>query len=86
MAQCHNAYALPAPKCIHGIDLLQDDIAECRANLPGILTGDLRGEEPPRQGQFPGVLFAHPGKHEFFMPTKTYPPMTAIELVALEGD
>lgn len=27
-----------------------------------------------------GSLFAHLGKHEIFMPTKTYPPMTVSEL------
>jgi len=27
-----------------------------------------------------GTLFAHLGKHEIFMPTKTYPPMTVSEL------
>lgn len=31
-------------------------------------------------------LFAHLGKHEIFTPPKTWPPMTASELVALEGD
>ena len=31
-------------------------------------------------------LFAHLGKHEIFMPTKTYPPMMVSELAALEGD
>jgi hypothetical protein len=29
-------------------------------------------------------LFAHLGKHEIFTPTKTWPPMTANELAALE--
>lgn len=29
-----------------------------------------------------GDLFAHLDKHEIFMPTKTYPPMTASELAA----
>lgn len=29
-----------------------------------------------------GSLFAHVGKHELFMPTKTYPPMTLRELAA----
>jgi aconitase B len=29
-----------------------------------------------------GSLFAHLGKHEIFIPTKTWPPMTAGELAA----
>lgn len=33
-----------------------------------------------------GSLFAHLGKHEIFIPTKTYPPMTLSELAALKGD
>lgn len=34
-----------------------------------------------------GSLFAHLGKHELFTPTKTYPPMTVIELAsAVPGD
>ena len=33
-----------------------------------------------------GSLFANLGKHEIFMPTKTWPPMTVSELAALEGD
>lgn len=31
-----------------------------------------------------GSLFAHLGKHEIFMPTKTWPPMTASELATLK--
>jgi hypothetical protein len=29
-----------------------------------------------------GTLWAHLGKHEIFMPTKTYPPVTVSELGA----
>lgn len=29
-----------------------------------------------------GTLFAHLGRHEVFMPEKTYPPMTVSELAA----
>lgn len=32
-----------------------------------------------------GSLFAHLAKHEIFMPTKTYPPMTVSELAAGSG-
>ena len=32
-----------------------------------------------------GTLFAHLGKHEIFTPTKTYPPMTVIELAGVGG-
>lgn len=32
-----------------------------------------------------GDLFANLGKHEIFMPTKTYPPMTVRELAALSA-
>jgi hypothetical protein len=33
-----------------------------------------------------GTLFAHLGKHEIFMPTKTYPPMTVSELAGGKGE
>lgn len=135
-------YALLALMCIYGIELLTDNIAECRANLLGIFADYLSIEEPDdlyraafgvlsrnlvhgdaltmqdsaRQpisfaewgylgkGRFQrrdfrfdvltgssafsaeGSLFAHLGKHEIFMPTKTWPPMTVGELAALEGN
>jgi len=135
-------YALLALMCIYGIELLADNIAECRANMLDILAeylnidesddlyraafyvlsqnlvhGDaltmcVRSGEPITfaewgylgKGKFQrrdfrfdtlthssaysqeGTLFAHLGKHEIFMPTKTYPPMTASELAAVEGD
>jgi len=129
-------YALLALMCIYGIELLADNIAECRANMLDILAeylnidesddlyraafyvlsqnlvhGDaltmcVRSGEPITfaewgylgKGKFQrrdfrfdtlthssafsaeGDLFAHLGKHEIFMPTKTYPPMTVSEL------
>ncbi|MEW5967828.1 MAG: DNA methyltransferase [Pseudomonadota bacterium] len=135
-------YALLALMCIYGIELLADNIAECRVNLLDILADHLKIEEPDDlyraascvltqnlihgdaltmrnsdgqpitfaewgylgKGKFQrrdfrfdvltgssafsaeGSLFAHLGKHEIFMPTKTYPPMTVSELAALEGD
>ena len=135
-------YALLALMCIYGIELLADNIAECRANMLDILAeylnidesddlyraafyvlsqnlvhGDaltmcVRSGEPITfaewgylgKGKFQrrdfrfdtlthssaysqeGTLFAHLGQHEIFMPTKTYPPMTASELAAVEGD
>lgn len=135
-------YALLALMCIYGIELLADNIAECRANLLEILADHLKVEESDDlyraascvlsrnlvhgdaltmltsdgqpivfsewgylgKGKFQrrdfrfdiligssafsaeGSLFAHLGKHEIFMPTKTYPPMTVSELAALEGD
>ena len=33
-----------------------------------------------------GSLFAHLGKHEIFMPTKTWPPMTVGELASASPD
>ena len=135
-------YALLALMCIYGIELLPDNIAECRANMLEILADYLQIEEPDDlcraasyvlsqnlvhgdaltmlasdgqpitfaewgylgKGKFQrrdfrfdvltgssafsaeGSLFAHLGKHEIFMPTKTWPPMTVSELAALEGD
>ena len=124
--------------CIYGIELLADNIAECRANLLEILdylqieaADDLYQAAPAScrnlvhgdaltmldsagqpitfaewgylgKGKFQcrdfrfdvltgssafsaeGSLFAHLGKHEIFMPTKTWPPMTVSELAALE--
>ena len=135
-------YALLALMCIYGIELLADNIAECRENMLEIFadylsvqeSGDLyraafyvlsqnlvhgdaltmcvssgepitfaewgylgKGKFQRRDFRFDtlthssaysqeGTLFAHLGKHEIFMPTKTYPPMTVNELAALEGD
>lgn len=134
-------YALLALMCIYGIELLPDNIAECRANMLEILADYLQIEEPDDlyraasyvlsqnlvhgdaltmlasdsqpitfaewgylgKGKFQrrdfrfdvltgssafsaeGSLFAHLGKHEIFMPTKTWPPMTVSELASLEG-
>jgi len=131
-------YALLALMCIYGIELLADNIAECRANMLEILAeyldidesddmcraatyvlsqnlvhGDAltmytsdkepitfaewgylgKGKFQRRDFRFDvltgssaysqeGTLFAHLGKHEIFMPTKTYPPMTVNELAA----
>lgn len=133
-------YALLALMCIYGIELLADNIAECRENMLEIFADYLKlqesddlyraatfvlsqnlvhgdaltmcasGGEPITfaewgylgKGKFQrrdfrfdtlthssafsqeGSLFAHLGKHEIFMPTKTYPPMTVSELTALE--
>lgn len=135
-------YALLALMCIYGIELLADNIAECRANLLEIFSGYLAIEESDNlhraasgvlsrnlvhgdaltmrdsggqpitfaewgylgKGKFQrrdfrfdvltgssafsaeDSLFAHLGKHEIFMPTKTWSPMTVGELAALEGD
>ena len=134
-------YALLALMCIYGIELLADNIAECRANVLEILADYLTLKESDDlcraasyvlsqnlvhgdalamqtsdggpitfaewgylgKGKFQqrdfrldilthssafgeeGTLFAHLGKHEIFTPTKTYPPMTVIDLAAL-GD
>lgn len=131
-------YALLALMCTYGIELLADNIVECRANILEILADYLNLEESDDlyqaafyvlsqnlvhgdalsmrtsdgnpitfaewgylgKGKFQrrdfrldvltgasaysaeGDLFAHLGKHEIFMPTKTYPPMTASELAA----
>ena len=134
-------YALLALMCIYGIELLPDNIVECRANMLEILADYLQIEESDDlyraasyvlsqtlvhgdaltmlasdgqpitfaewgylgKGKFQrrdfrfdvltgssafsaeGSLFAHLGKHEIFMPTKTWPPMTVSELASLEG-
>lgn len=134
-------YALLALMCIYGIELLPDNIAECRANMLEILADYLQIDESDDlyraasyvlsqnlvhgdaltmlasdgqpitfaewgylgKGRFQrrdfrfdvltgssafsaeGSLFAHLGKHEIFMPTKTWPPMTVSELASLEG-
>jgi hypothetical protein len=131
-------YALLALMCIYGIELLADNIAECRANLLEILAEYLNVDESAElyraasyvlsenlvhgdalkmrthdgqpitfaewgylgKGSFQrrdfrldtltqsaafseeGSLFAHLGRHELFMPTKAYPPMTVSELAA----
>lgn len=132
-------YALLALMCLYGIELLTDNIAECRANLVAIFAeylnlapsddlyraafyvlsqnlvhGDARtmrnhdalpitfaewgylGKGRFQRRDFrldvltgasaysqEGDLFANLGKHEIFIPTKTYPPMTVGELAAL---
>lgn len=131
-------YALLAVMCTYGIELLEDNIAECRANMLEILANYLKVRESDDlyraasyvlsqnlvhgnalkmrttddrpitfaewgylgKGKFQrrdfrldiltqasaysaeGDLFANLGKHEIFMPTKTYPPMTVSELAA----
>ena len=131
-------YALLALMCIYGIELLVDNIAECRANVLEIFAGYLnlnetddmyraashvlsqnlvhgdaltmraldgqaitfaewgylgKGKYQRRDFRFDVLtgssafsaedsLFAHLGKHEIFVPTKTYPPMTVRELDA----
>ncbi|MFN3717086.1 MAG: type II toxin-antitoxin system RelE/ParE family toxin [Thiobacillus sp.] len=131
-------YALLALMCCYGIELLADNIAECRANMLEILADYLKIDESDElhraasyvlsqnlvhgdalkmrtiddrpitfaewgylgKGKFQrrdfrldvltgssafsaqGSLFAQLGKHEIFMPTKTYPPMTVRELAA----
>lgn len=131
-------YALLALMCIYGIELLADNIAECRANLLeifadylnvdesddlylaafGVLSQNLvhgdaltmqgsdgrpisfaewgylgKGKFQRRDFRFDvltgssafsaeGSLFAQLGKHEIFMPTKTWPPMTVSELAS----
>ena len=131
-------YALLALMCVYGIELLPDNIVECRATLLGIFAEYLnidQGDDLCRaafyvlsqnlvhgdalkmrthddhaitfaewgylgKGKFQrrdfslcdltmsstfsaeGSLFAHLGKHEIFTPTKTYPPMTVVELAA----
>ncbi len=133
-------YALLALMCIYGIELLADNIAECRENMleifadylslqapddlyraascvlsQNLVHGDAltmctshkepitfaewgylgKGKFQRRDFRFDVLtgssafsaedsLFAHLGKHEIFMPTKTYPPMTVSELAALE--
>jgi hypothetical protein len=132
-------YALLGLMCIYGIELLPDNIAECRANLMEIFAeylnletsddlyraafyvlsqnlvhGDaLKMRSLDKQsitfaewgylgkGQYQrrdfrldaltgasayskeGDLFADLGKHEIFIPTKTYPPMTVGEIAAV---
>lgn len=131
-------YALLAVMCIYGIELLPDNIAECRANLLALLAKYLSVDESDElhraaayvlsqnlvqgdalmmrtsdarpitfaewgylgKGTFQrrdfrlgdlamsstfsaeGSLFAHLGKQEIFMPTRTYAPTTLSELAA----
>jgi hypothetical protein len=133
-------YALLAVMCIYGIELLADNIAECRANLLEVLADYLALQESDDvyraafyvlsqnlvhgdaltmrtndgrpitfaewaylgKGKFQrrdfrldvltqaaawgeeGTLFANLGKHEIFVPVKTYPPMTAPELACAD--
>lgn len=131
-------YALLALMCIYGIELLADNIVECRENMleifaeylnideqddlyraafyvlsQNLVHGDAltmcvstgepitfaewgylgKGKFQRRDFRFDtlthssaysqeGTLFAHLGKHEIFMPTKTWPQMTVSELAA----
>ncbi|HVU37747.1 MAG TPA: DNA methyltransferase [Opitutales bacterium] len=131
-------YALLALMCIYGIELLPDNIAECRANLleifaeylnlgpsddlyraaslvlsQNLIHGDAmkmrasdgspilfaewgylgKGSFQRRDFRFDSLtlssafsakdsLFSQLGKHEIFMPAKTYPPMAVSELAA----
>lgn len=132
-------YALFGLMCTYGIELLDDNIAECRENmlevisdylnldvsddlyraatyvlLQNVVHGDaismLTTEKQPitfaewgylGKGKFQrrdfrldaltqsaalvqeGTLFADLGKHEIFVPTKSYPPITVPELACL---
>lgn len=134
-------YALLALMCCYGIELLPDNIAECRANIlevfadylkigeaddlhraasyvlsQNLVHGDAltmrtsdgqpivfaewgylgKGRFQRRDFRFDvltgssafsaeGSLFAHLGKHEIFMPVKTYPPMTVRDLAAADS-
>lgn len=129
-------YALLGLMCIYGIELLDDNISECRDNMLEILAEYLNIDESDNlylaasfvlsqnlvhgdamtmrtskgdpitfaewgylgKGKFQrrdfrldvltgsssfsaeGSLFAHLGKHEIFMPIKTYSPMTIADL------
>ncbi|MGO9235549.1 MAG: N-6 DNA methylase [Methylocella sp.] len=129
-------YTLLALMCCYGIELLADNIAECRANMLEVFADYLNLDEADElyraayfvlslnlvhgdamtmrdmngapisvvewgylgKGKFQrrdfrldvltgmarfsaeGSLFAHLGKHEIFMPTTSYPPMTARDL------
>jgi hypothetical protein len=131
-------YALLALMCTYGIELLADNIAECRANMLEILADYLNLEQSTDlnraaayvlsqnlvhgdamtmrtsdgqpitfaewgylgKGKFQrrdfrfdilthmsafgeeGTLFANLGKHEIFMPARTYQPMTMAEIAA----
>jgi hypothetical protein len=133
-------YALLGVMCIYGVELLADNITECRANVLEIFADYLNLDEADDcyraasyvlsqnlihgdaltmrtqddqaitfaewgylgKGRFQrrdfrldsltlsstfsaeDSLFAHLGKHEIFMPMKTYPPMTVRQLAAQE--
>lgn len=132
-------YALLALMCVYGIELLPDNIKECRENLleifaeylhldpsddlyraavcvlsQNLIHGDaltmrawdgspitfaewgylwkarfqrrdfsLKSLTQTSAFSAEGSLFASLGKHDIFTPTKTYPPMTVSELIAL---
>jgi hypothetical protein len=134
-------YALLALMCIYGIELLPDNLVECRANLLDIMAEYLDLDDNTElyfaasnvlsvnlihgdaltmkddsgvpitfaewgylgKGKFQrrdfrldvltgssafsaeGSLFAHLGKHDIFMPAKTWPPMTIGELATMLG-
>lgn len=134
-------YALLAVMCIYGIELLADNIAECRANLLEILDEALNLEESDDlhraafyvlsqnlvhgdalsmrthddqpitfaewgylgKGKYQrrdfrldiltqsaafsaeDSLFSLLGRHELFVPSRDYPPMTVSQLAALGG-
>jgi hypothetical protein len=131
-------FALTGLMCVYGIELLPDNVAECRQNMleifvaylrlkpdddfvkaaeyvlsQNIVHGDAmtmlssagaaitfpewgylgRGKYQRRDFRFDTLtqmsafgeadtLFADLGKHEVFMPVKTYKPMTVAELIA----
>jgi hypothetical protein len=131
-------FALLALMSIYGVELLPDNIAECRSNLLAILTDYLNADESDElyraassvlsqnlvhgdaltmrthdgraitfaewgylgKGKFQrrdfrldvltqmsgfiaqSTRFAHPGRHEIFTPTRTYPTLTVSELAA----
>lgn len=135
-------YALLALMCTYGIELLEDNISECRANMLDIFAGYLNLDEADDlysaaffvlslnlvhgdamtmrdmnsapisvvewgylgKGKFQrrdfrldvltgmasfsaeDSLFAHLGKHEIFIPTKVYPPMTVRDLASSASD
>ena len=132
-------YSLLALMCTYGIELLADNIAECRNEMLNVLVGyltlddsddlyaaasyvlsqnlihgdavtmltsdkqpitfaewgylgkgkfqrrDFRLDALTQSAAFSqeGTLFADLGKHDIFVPTKTYPPMTIRELACL---
>jgi hypothetical protein len=133
-------YAILALMCIYGIELLADNIAECRANMLEVMADYLSVKAPAYwyqtasyvisqnivhgdaltmkshdngpitfaewgylgRGKFQrrdfrldvltgasafaeeGSLFANLGKHEIFVPATMYPPMTMVEIAALD--
>lgn len=134
-------FALFGLMCTYGIELLEDNIAECRSNMLDVFSDYLRLNEvddmyraaafvldqnlvhgdsmkiktwdgsPIRfsewgylgKGKYQrrdfrldvltgsssfsteGTLFAHLGKHNIFIPIKTYPPVTVRDLAAAAG-